>query len=82
MKRFSTTLVLIGALSALILVPAGSALGAADPHAAKVYVAYADTLRGDALRKAIRLVGIRVIGRQFENSVSRNVPWIPRRCET
>jgi len=33
----------------LILVPAGSALGAADPHAAKVYVGYADSRGGGSL---------------------------------
>lgn len=45
LKRFSTVLALMAALSALVLVPADSAIGLADPHGLKVYVGYADTER-------------------------------------
>jgi hypothetical protein len=45
-KRIATALALIGALAGLLLLPETQALAAADPHAVKVYVAYADDLHG------------------------------------
>jgi hypothetical protein len=45
-RRIATALALIGALAGLLLLPETQALAAADPHAVKVYVAYADDLHG------------------------------------
>ena len=49
MKRLATALALTAALAGLLLVPETQALAAADPHAVKVYVGYADDLHAGSL---------------------------------